>query len=265
MEEGMQKGMNAAEAAEYAEFRRYRRETEISVTLKRLTVDASRRETDKTALKNACACARKLKADGVLVSPVNVASARRLLAGSGVRVCCLVGGTGESLISVKKTEAKKAARQGAKEIRLVCCYSALTGGNVPYLKREIKRVRKAVKKCAFVLSLEDHTLGIEQIATGVRAAREARADGVCVRGETAYVICAADAGGDKIKVDCSGVENAEQLRLLLKTGIARASTGCADRIAEELYRDAERSLNPPQPKPKLLPSANIEQTKNAAL
>ena len=61
MEEGMQKGMNAAEAAEYAEFRRYRRETEISVTLKRLTVDASRRETEKTALKNACACARKLK------------------------------------------------------------------------------------------------------------------------------------------------------------------------------------------------------------
>ena len=38
-----------------------------------------------------------------------------------------------------------------------------------------------------------------------------------------------------------------------------------ERIAEELYRDAERSLNPPQPKPKLLPSANIEQTKNAAL
>lgn len=262
MEEGIKKEMSAAEAAEYAEFRRHRRETEISVTLKKLTIDASRRETDKITLKNACACAKKLKADGVLVSPVNVSAARRLLSGSRVRLCCLVGGTGESLISVKKTEAKKAYRQGAKEIHLVCCYSALTGGNLAYLKREIKRVRKAVKKCAFVLSLEDHTLGTEQIATGVRAAREAKADGVIVRGETAYVMCATEAGGEKIKVDCSGVENAEQLRLLLKAGIARAATGSAERIAEELYRDAERSLNPPKPS---LPPIVKEQKETAAL
>ncbi|MGN0823178.1 MAG: hypothetical protein ACI4NG_05335 [Candidatus Gallimonas sp.] len=233
----------SAEAIEYAEFKRVRRETEISIALKKLTVDASRRETDKTALKRACDSAVRLKADGVLVSPVNVAAARRLLPATA-RLCCLVGGTGESLIAVKKTEAKRAARQGAKEIRLIPCYSALRGGLSGYLKREVKRVRRAVKKCAFVVSLDDRTLGAEEIACGVRAAAEGGADGVSVRGETDALLRALEVGGEKLKIDCSGVENAEQFRLLVKAGASRAATGNGDKIAEELYGNLTEPATP---------------------
>lgn len=236
-EYGAGKVLTAAEAAEYGEFQRARREMELAFTLKRLVIDASRREMDRAALQKACETAGKLGASAVLVSPVNVSAAKKLLAkkGGDALLCCLVGGTGESIMSVKKTEAKRAFRQGAKEIRLVLCYSQLTGGGYSYLKREVRRVRRAVKKGSLIVSLEDHSLGEEEIALGVRAALAGRADAVCVRGETAFVLRACTAGGSRLKVEASGVENAEQLRLLVKAGIVRATTGKGEQIAEELY------------------------------
>ena len=142
------KVLSAAEVAEFGEFKRARREAEVSFTLTKLLIDASRRETDRTALRRACEAAARLNVSGVQVSPVNVAAAVRLLGRGGAPVCCLVGGTGESLTSIKKAEAKKALKAGAKEIRLVLCYSQLTGGGYNYLKREIRRLRKTVRKGA---------------------------------------------------------------------------------------------------------------------
>lgn len=238
--------LSAAEAAEYVEFKRTRREAEIALMLHRIVVDASRRETEKHALKTACENAKKIGAGGVLVSPVNVSAAHRNLAGSAVKIACLVGGTGESLPSVKKTEAKKAIRQGATELRLVLCHSALAGGNLGYLKREIKKIRKTAKKCALIVSLEDHTFSEENIALGVRAACEAKADGVAVRGEISLVLCAATAAAGRTETDCTDVENAEQLRTVFQAGAARATTRNAELICEELYSASAGGDAPPQ-------------------
>lgn len=256
------KVLTAAEAAEYGEFRRARRETEISFTLGKLLVDASRRETDRAVLRKACETFSKLHASGVLVSPVNVAAARKFFPKGEAQVSCLVGGTGESLTSVKKIEAKKAVRQGAKEIRLVLCYSQLAAGNVGYLRREIKRVRRAVRKGSLVVSLEDHSLGAREISLGVKAACSAKADAVCVRGETGLVLCAVQEGAGRIRVEASNVENAEQLRLLLKAGAVRAVTGKGSAIAEELYAalDAPETVLSPLP---LQPSAALPQSVSA--
>lgn len=230
--------LSAAEAAEYVEFKRSRREAEIALTLKRLIVDASRRETDKSALRRACETAKKLAASAVLVSPVNVITAKKCLEGSEVHVVCLVGGTGESLPVVKRSEAKRAARAGAKELRLVLCYSALVGGNGAYLKREVRKIKRAAKKCALIVSLEDHSLGEDDVARGVRAACDGGADGVCVRGETQLLVRALNTGSGRIFAECSDVENAEQLKTLLRAGASRLVTGCGERIAEEMYEAA---------------------------
>ncbi len=227
--------LTAEEAAEYAEFKRTRREAEAALTLKKLIVDASRREFDKNALKSACLLAVKLSAYGVLVSPVNVPSAKKILGGKQVRVICLAGGTGESIPAVKKKEAKWAITGGAGEVRLILCYSALFGGNFSYLKREVKKVRRSNKKIALVLSLEDHSIGEEQISLGVRAAVEGGADGVCVRGEVPLILRAVQCAAGRIRVDCSGVENAEQLRAALRMGASYVMTGDAVTIERELF------------------------------
>ncbi len=245
--------ITAAEAVEYGEFKRTKREAEIAVALKKLIVDASRRETDRYALKTACESARKLGAYGVLVSPVGVMSAKKHLAGSKTYVACLVGGTGETLMPVKKLEAKKAIAAGARDIRLVLCYSALRAGNLSYLRREVKKVRRAAKKLPLTVSLEDHALSEEEVALGVRAAAEGGADAVCVRGETQLLLRALRASGGKVRVDASGIENAEQMRSLLKAGGHLMQTDVPERIAKEMYEQAkaesESVLPPEAPKP----------------
>lgn len=239
-----QKVLSPDEAAAFTEFKRERREAEALLTLKKLIADASRRETDKALLKKICAFAMKSHAGGVLVSPVHAAAARKLLLGSGVRVVCIVGGNGETLPSVKKYEAKRAAKAGAEEIRLIPCYSALISGNLTYLKKEIKKVKRAARGCAVVLSLEDHSLGEEDVALGTRAACESGISGVCVRGETALLLVATEVGAGKITVECSCVENAEQLRTLQGLGALHLVSPCPEKIAEELFASlaAERPL-----------------------
>lgn len=231
--------LSKKEITEYEEFKRERREREVTFTLKRLEIDAARRETDRYALNAACDLVKKTGAAAIAVFPVNVSAARRRMGEGEPIVSCVAGGTGESLISVKKAEAKRAARQGAKEIRLVPCYSALFGGNFAYLKREIRRVKRSVKKCVLVYSLDDRSLSEAEIERGVRAACEAKADAVSVRGEIDLIMLAVRLSAGRVRVDASGVENAEQLRLLVKAGAARGMTRFAAEIEKELYCAAE--------------------------
>lgn len=227
--------ISAEDKSAFSEFQRTRREAECLLTLKKLISDASGREVDRALLKKICDFAKKERLSGVLVSPVNVSAAQKLLMGSGVKVICLVGGNGETLPAVKKFEAKKAVRAGASEIRLVPCYSALVGGELSYLKREIKKVRKAVKGVGVTLSLEDHTLSEEDVALGAKAACMGGAGGVCVRGESPLLLRAVDEGAGKLSIDCSGVENAEQLRSLIRLGALRLVSPCSEKLAEELF------------------------------
>ena len=227
--------LSAQDARDLREFQRIRRETEVSLSLKKLVVDAKRREVDRFAVKKACESAKKFNAAAIVVSPIFVQAARKELGKRALsQLCCEVGATGETLLSVKKTEAKKVVRAGAQMIRLVPCYSRLFSGNKDYVKREVKAIRRAAKKCTVVLSLEDRALGEKQLLLGIRAAIEGRANAVCVRGESELLLKAVEACGEKIAVEVSGVENAEQLRLLLKAGAVRFQTTGAERIAEEM-------------------------------
>ena len=234
--EGMDRTISEAEAAEFEEFQRTRREAEAQLSLRKIVVDASKRETDRNTLSAACELAKRLNAFAVAVSPVNVSAARRKLGGSESKISCIVGGTGESIIPIKKKEAKRAMAQGAGEIRLIPCYSALFGGNTAYLKREVKKVRRAAKKCRLVLSLDDHALTKEEVERGLVAAAEGKADAVSVRGEAELALTAVRFSNGRLGVVASGVENAEQMRLLLQSGVEYVLTGNGEEVAEEMYQ-----------------------------
>ncbi len=252
--------LSAAEAAEYGEFKRTRREAEIAVSLHKVIVDASH-EASRGTLKGACSCVRRLFSYGVLVPPVLAASAKKYLAGSESYVIACIGGTGETLPSVKKYEARKCISQGAKEIRLFPCGSALKAGDLSYLRREVKRVKRAARKLSVILSLEDRSFTEEEVALGTRAACEGGADGVCVRGEVALVLRALRVSAGKLRVDASHVENAEQMRSLLKAGAGLITTACAEEIAEEMYRMAREEASHIGTVPLMPQSTSEEETK----
>lgn len=239
-----EKILSAAEAAEFAEFQRLKREQEIALTLGKVLLDVSRREADRKLIQSRAEEIRRWKGGGLVVSPVNVGTAKRL----AVRLVCVVGGNGESVIPVKAKEAKLAVKGGAGEIKLVLCYSALAGNLTAYLKKEIKKIRRTVKKVPLVVSLEDHAVTQDMVASVTKIAADCKADRICVRGETLLVSEAVRSGGGRVAVDASGVENAEQLRLLIKAGASRIICSELTPIAEELYRSMQEELSP-QPIP----------------
>jgi len=232
--------LSAAEAAEYGEFCRNRREAETAFLLRRL-VAVGERGAGREDLRCLLAGARRLGLHAVSLSPTAAAFLKRDRDRTAPALRITVGGTGESLIPIKKTEAKKAVRAGASEVVLVPCISALRGGNFAYLKREFRSVRRAVRNRALIVSFDDRLVGETELALGVRAAIAAGVDGVAVRGEPAAVAFCLDRAGNRLFVEASCVENAAQLQLLVKAGAVRAETACAEKIAGELYRSTAES------------------------
>lgn len=226
--------LSAAEEAEYREFLRIKRESEIALMLRRLVVDVSG-ISDRASLRAACGAASRLFAAGVLASPVQVSSVRRQLPRE-IFVAALVGGSGESLPSVKRYEAKRAVRQGADAVVLMPSMFSLLSGEGQGVKREWRLVRRAVKRARMLVALDDRRLEREAFAPAVRAAKACGADGVLVRGEPEWVRAAAEEG-EGLLVE-AGVENAEQLRLLLSAGAVRVLTSAADAIAAQLRQKA---------------------------
>lgn len=88
-----------------------------------------------------CAEAREFQFASVCVSPSYVPLAARELAGSPVKVCTVVGfPSGAHMPEIKAMEARRAIREGAKEIDMVINIGALKSGNDELVYRDIRTV-----------------------------------------------------------------------------------------------------------------------------
>ncbi|MCH8067961.1 MAG: deoxyribose-phosphate aldolase [Candidatus Marinimicrobia bacterium] len=91
-----------------------------------------------------CAEAREFQFATVCVSPSFVQIAARELAGSPVKVCTVVGfPSGAHMPEIKAMEARRAIRDGAKEIDMVINIGALKSGNDDLVYRDIRLVCEA--------------------------------------------------------------------------------------------------------------------------
>lgn len=88
-----------------------------------------------------CAEAREFQFATVCVSPSYVPLAALELAGSPVKVCTVVGfPSGAHMPEIKAMEARRAIREGAKEIDMVINIGALKSGNDELVYRDIRTV-----------------------------------------------------------------------------------------------------------------------------
>jgi deoxyribose-phosphate aldolase len=93
-----------------------------------------------------CAEALKYRFFSVCVNPANVQQAKKLLQGSSVRVCCVVGfPLGAQAPESKALEARRAIREGAQEIDMVVNIGSLKSGDEAVVLRDIRRVVEACK------------------------------------------------------------------------------------------------------------------------
>lgn len=114
----------------------------------------------------------------VCVNPCHVALCARLLAGSPVKVCTVIGfPLGANTSAVKAFEARTAVAEGAGEVDMVINIGALKDGNLEAVRADIAAVCAAAHPAALVkVIIETCLLTQDEIVTACTLAKEAGAD-----------------------------------------------------------------------------------------
>ncbi len=124
-----------------------------------------------------CEEARKYRFASVCVNPGYVAMAARLLSGSTVKVCTVIGfPLGSTTPTVKAIEARDAIANGADEIDMVLNIGALKSGNDQLVLDDIKAVRDATRGKVLKVILETSYLTRDEKVRACRMSKAAQAD-----------------------------------------------------------------------------------------
>jgi deoxyribose-phosphate aldolase len=113
----------------------------------------------------------------VCVNPSYVPLCAKLLAGSGVKVCTVVGfPLGSTTPTVKAIEARDAIANGADEIDMVINVGALKSGNDTAVFDDIRAVREATRGKVLKVILETSLLSNEEKVRACAMSKKAGAD-----------------------------------------------------------------------------------------
>ena len=139
-----------------------------------LKPDATRHDIEKL-----CREAAEFRFATVCVNPVWVASASRLLARSGVRVCSVVGfPLGATTPDVKYYETRRVIFDGATEIDMVINVGALKSGDLRLVERDIEAVTAPCREAGTLskVIIEAALLTDEEKVSACTVAKAAGAD-----------------------------------------------------------------------------------------
>lgn len=183
---------------------------------------ALKAETTKEQVEKLCEEARQHHFASVCINPTWVETAAKLLDGSDVKVCTVIGfPLGANTPETKAFETKDAIEKGATEVDMVINIGALKGKDYDLVERDIKSVVEAAKGKALTKVIIETSLLTDDEKVKVSE-------------------LAVKAGADFVKTSTgfsTGGATAEDIRLMRKTvgpdiGV-KASGGVRDRKGAE--------------------------------
>ncbi len=199
-------------------------------------------EATEDDIKKVCAEAIEYKFKSVCINTSYVSLVSRLLSGSGVVTCCVVGfPLGASSTRAKVDETYDALKNGAKEIDMVINIGALKSGDWNTVKRDIEGVTNACKGRALVkVILETSLLNDEEKIRACTIAKMAGAD--FVKTSTGFnkggatiedIILMRKVVGPNMGVKASGgIRDTETARAMIEAGANRLGTSSGINIVK---------------------------------
>jgi deoxyribose-phosphate aldolase len=196
-------------------------------------------------IKKLCDEARQFKFAAVCVNPVWVRLVADELRGSGVQTCSVVGfPLGATHPETKAFEARRAIREGAREIDMVINIGALKGGDHDLVLKDIRAVVEACRDgsahCKVII--ETALLTDEEKRVACRLSRQARAHfvktstGFASGGATAHdvALMAAEVSRAGIEVKASGgIKSYTDAKAMIEAGATRIGASAGIAIVEE--------------------------------
>ena len=182
-------------------------------------------------IKKLCKEALEYNFASVCVNPTNVELAAKILNGSLVKVCTVIGfPLGANTTKIKVLEAKDAIENGATEVDMVINIGRLKDKDYDYVKKDIEAVVNEVKGKALIkVIIETCLLADEEKVIACKLASEAKADfvktstGFSTGGATPFdVKLMRETVGENMGVKASGgVRTSEYAKELIKNGANR--------------------------------------------
>src|SRR5437763_626616 len=195
-------------------------------------------------IEELCREAAQFRFATVCVNPVWVALAGRLLAGSGVGVCSVVGfPLGATTADVKGYETRRAIFDGAREIDMVINVGALKSGELALVERDIDAVTTPCRDCGVTskVIIETALLSDDEKVTACTLAKAAAAD--YVKTSTGFgpggatvsdVALMRRVVGDELGVKAAGgVRDLPSLEAMLAAGATRVGASAGVRIVQQ--------------------------------
>lgn len=194
--------------------------------------------------------ALKFNTASYCIRPMDVAMAAKLLAGSTVNVCTVIGFPhGSTTTATKAFETQDAVANGANEIDMVLNVSALLSGDFDYVENDIRAVVQVAhaKGASVKVIFETCYLDDEQIVKACQLSEKAGADyvktstGFGSEGATSHnVALMKKTVGDRLKVKSSGgVRTLDQLLDYMDLGVTRSGCSATAQVLEEFIAKAQ--------------------------
>lgn len=205
-------------------------------------------------IRKGCEIALRYKTATVCARPGDMKLVSKLLEGSGVLPCTVIGFPhGAHLTSVKVFEAEQAVADGCKELDMVINIGRMKGGDYDYVENDIRAVAEAAHKGGAILKviIETCYLTDEEKTIACQLSEKAGAD--FVKTSTGYgthgatpedVALMRAAVSDKVKVKAAGgMRTLDAILAVRAAGADRCGVSATEAIMQEAEkRYAEGTL-----------------------
>jgi deoxyribose-phosphate aldolase len=201
-------------------------------------------EATRQQIESLCQEAKEYKFASVCVNPTWVSTAKKLLAGSGVMVCTVIGfPLGATTSDTKAFETKNAVENGAEEVDMVINIGALKDHNDELVEKDIRAVVEAARgKAHTKVIIETSLLTKEEKVRACELSVKAGADfvktstGFSTGGATAEDIALMrKTVGPEVGVKASGgVRNTEDVQKMIEAGATRIGASSSIAIVNGL-------------------------------
>lgn len=193
-------------------------------------------------IKQICKEAMQIKAASVCVNPCNVALTQKILSGTSVKICTVIGfPLGANTSATKAYETKDAIANGAEEVDMVINMGALKAGDTDTVFTDIKAVVDAANGVLVKVIIETCFLTDEEKVTACLMAKKAGADfvktstGFGTGGANAHdVALMKEVVGEDLKVKASGgMRSYADVLPILEAGADRLGLSASLAVLEE--------------------------------
>ena len=199
-------------------------------------------EATKEQITKLCQEARQYDFASVCVNTCYVPLAKELLAGSDVKVCCVVGFPLGAMDTVSKAfEAKTAVANGAQEVDMVINIGALKDKDYDYVTKDIATVVEASKPAIVKVIIEACLLTDEEKVEACKCSMNAKAEfvktstGFSTHGATPEdVALMKKTVGNVCKVKAAGgVRSYDDAMKMIEAGADRLGCSAGIKVMEE--------------------------------